>query len=89
MMHALLTRHFCVTCFKIVALDPVPGSSLPPCKLDGGNAGFRANSAIFFSFLFFIMDAIEGRNLKVGLDENTGLTCKLANIQELNIFLIM
>ena len=32
------------------------------------------------------MDAIQGRNLKVGLDENTGLTCKLADIQELNIF---
>ena len=30
------------------------------------------------------MDAIQGRNLKVGLDENTGLTCKLADIQELN-----
>ena len=27
------------------------------------------------------MDAIQGRNLKV---ENTGLTCKLADIQELN-----
>ena len=35
------------------------------------------------------MDAIQGRNLKVGLDENTGLTCKLADIQELSILLIM
>ena len=79
MMHASLTRHFCVTCFKIVALDPV---------FHRANLTV-ANSAIFFSFLFFIMDAIQGRNLKVGLDENTGLTCKLADIQELNIFLIM
>ena len=32
------------------------------------------------------MDAIQGRNLKVGPDENAGLTYKLADIQELDIF---
>ena len=83
MMHASLTRHFCVTCFKIVALDPV----FHRANLTVGTRDFEL--ILQFSFLFFIMDAIQGRNLKVGLDENTGLTCKLADIQELNIFLIM
>ena len=83
MMNASLTRHFCVTCFKIVALDPV----FHRANLTVGTRDFEL--ILQFSFLFFIMDAIQGRNLKVGLDENTGLTCKLADIQELNIFLIM
>ena len=60
----------------MVALDPVfYRANLSP----QGNAGFRANSAIFlffFPFFFFVMDTIQGRNWKVGLDEITGLTCQ-------------
>ena len=85
MMHASLTRHSCVTCFKIVALDPV----FHRANLTVGTRDFELILQFSFLFFFFIMDAIQGRNLKVGLDENTGLTCKLADIQELNIFLIM
>lgn len=41
------------------------------------NAGFRANSAIFIPFFpLFIIETIQGRDWKVGLDDNTGLTCK-------------
>ena len=58
-------------------------------NLTVGTRDFELILLFSFLFFFFIMDALEGRNLKVGLDENTGLTCKLANIQELNIFLIM
>ena len=82
MMNASLTRHFCVTCFKIVALDPV----FHRANLTVGTQDFERILQFCFLFCFFIMDAIQGRNLKVGLDEDTGLTCKLADIQELNIF---
>ena len=36
----------------------------------------KVNCSLLSFFLFFIMDSIQGRNWKVGLDENTGLTCK-------------
>ena len=57
----------------MVALDPVfYRANLTPRE----NAGFRANSAIFISFFpLFITDTIQGRDWKVGLDDNTGLTC--------------
>ena len=58
----------------MVALDPVfVRANLTPQE----NAGFRANSAIFISFFpLFILDTIQGRDWKVGLDDNTGFTCK-------------
>ena len=60
-----------VTWFKMVALDTFfHRANLTPQQ----DTGFRANSAIFLFFFpsFFIMDSIQGRNWKVGLDENTG-----------------
>ena len=49
-MYASLKGHFGVAWFKMVALDPVfYRANLTP----QGNAGFRANSAIFLFFFFF------------------------------------
>ena len=49
MMHASLTRHFCVTCFKIVALDPV----FHRANLTLGTRDFEL--ILQFSFLFFFL----------------------------------
>ena len=48
-MHASLTRHFCVTCFKIVALDPV----FHRANLTVGTRDFEL--MLQFSLLFFFL----------------------------------